>query len=440
MISTMDYQEVLEYLKGIEAKGIDLGLENTRQVLHHFSHLYKDFSVDVGTLRFIQVAGTNGKGSTAHFLSSILQSAGYRVGLFTSPHVEDFRERITINGRWISREDVTGCLEAVRDLCGDLLRRGLIRRIPTYFEYLFLIAVSYFLREKVDIAILEVGLGGRLDATSALRPEVSVITTISRDHTAVLGSRLRDIAGEKAGIIKPGVPVVCGCRIGSTAHRVIKDIAARNRSPFFNVIDPGNRLEISNNDHSYRCRYSTGPGDYSFDIRLNGSHQAFNAAAAVKTIQVLEAAGHLPPLPRASVCDGISNTFIPARIETLATSPPVILDGGHNVESTQALTRFLAEKKKSNLTLVFGVLADKNYRRMILLLRPYVQRVVLTEPLSNRALPAQKMLGLFNGSTVMVKRGMEEVYDAARQFNRDILVTGSFYLVGAMRKHILSGG
>jgi dihydrofolate synthase/folylpolyglutamate synthase len=436
----MDYQGVLEYLNGVEAKGIELGIENTRQILHHFSHLQPGVELGTGKIRFIQVAGTNGKGSTSHFLASILQSAGYRVGLFTSPHVEDLRERITINCRWISREDFTRGLEAVKDLCENLTAKGLIRRMPTYFEYLFLVAIYYFSREKVDIAVLEVGLGGRLDATTALKPEVSVITTISRDHTAVLGSRVRDIAGEKAGIIKPGVPVVCGCRTGSVADRVIKEIAARNHAPFFNVIDSRNRLEITSHDHFYRCRYSTGPGDYSFEIRLNGSHQAYNAAAAIKAIQVLVAAGQLAPLAQASVCDGISNAFLPARIETLETSPPVILDGSHNVESTAALTRFLAEKKKNHLTLVFGVLADKNYRRMILLLRPYIQVVILTEPLSSRALPAQKMRGLFNGSTVIVQRGIEEVYHAARQFKRDILVTGSFYLVGAMRKHILSGG
>ncbi|UCH95783.1 MAG: bifunctional folylpolyglutamate synthase/dihydrofolate synthase [Candidatus Aminicenantes bacterium] len=437
IINTMDYQGVLEYLKDIEAGGIHLGLENTRQILDRFS---KDPDTDFRGIDFIQVAGTNGKGSTAHFLASILQSAGYRVGLFTSPHVEDIRERITINKQWISEEDFSTGLWSVKDLSENLLKGGLISRAPTYFEHIFLTALHYFSRARVDIAILEVGLGGRWDATSTITPGVSVITNIAKDHTAMLGTRIRDIAGEKAGIIKRRIPVVCGCRVGSIAHRVIKTIAAQNNALFYNVLDSKNQLDIHRNNHFYRCRYTTESGDYAFEVRLNGVHQAFNAAAAIKTLQVLGNTRHSISVPRASIGEGISNTFIPARIEILDTSPPIILDASHNVESTAVLTHFLKEKGRSGLTLVFGVLADKNYRKMISLLLPYIHRVILTEPLSGRALPAQKMLKFFNHKEVILRKKLEEAYHAARQFKGDILVTGSFYLVGAIRKIILAGG
>ena len=430
---------MLIYLKEIEAGGIHPGLDNTRQILKHFSHFYKNFEIDLPQVGVIQVAGTNGKGSTAYFLASILQTAGYKVGLFTSPHLHDIRERISINKQWISSEDFYTGLWSIKGLAEELLKRGHINHMPSFFEYIFLTAIHYFFREKVDFIILEVGLGGRWDATSAITPEVTAITTIARDHTMILGKRLEQIAGEKAGIIKKGVPVVCGCRVGSIAHRVIKNTAAQAQAPFFNVIDTKNHLGIRDN-HTYQCNYTTELGDYTFDVRLNGLHQPFNAAVAIKIIQVLNSNNKSVYVSKTSICDGISDTFIPARIEALDTSPRVILDGSHNVQSTTALTHFLKEKQKNRLTLVFGVLADKNYQRMIALLLPYIHSVILTEPISNRALPAQKMLKLFKDKVVLVRKKPGEAYRSARQFKNDILITGSFYLVGAMRKIILAGG
>ncbi len=336
---------MLTYLKDLESRGIHPGLENTRQLLKHFSHFHKNFEIDLPQRFVIQVAGTNGKGSTAYFLASILQAAGYKVGLFTSPHLHDIRERISINKQWISPGDFSTALWSIKGLAEDLLKRGLISHLPSYFEYMFLIAIHYFFREKVDFVILEVGLGGRWDATSAITPEVTAITTIARDHTMILGKRLEEIAGEKAGIIKKGVPVVCGCKVGSIAHRVIKNRATQAQAPFFNVFDSKNHLEIRDN-HSYQCSYTTESDGYTFDVRLNGVHQTFNAAAAVKIIQVLSNNNKSVYVSKTSICDGISDTFVPARIEALDTSPRVILDGSHNVQSTTALAHFLKEKKK----------------------------------------------------------------------------------------------
>jgi len=438
----MDYPEILAYLKRVEERGVHLGLENTQKILDHLPSV-NGIDADLKGIHFVQVAGTNGKGSTSYFLTSILQSAGHKVGLFTSPHLQDIRERIIINNRWISKKDFSNSLCAVKELAEDLLKRGLIAGMPTYFEYTFLTAIHYFLRQKVNAAILEVGLGGRLDATSTITPDVSVITTIARDHTSILGTRLRDIAVEKAGIIKKGVPVVCGCGVRSISHRVIKEIAVRNNAPFFNVIDAKNRLETCSKGDFYRCTYTTGKTGYTFDLHLNGVHQAYNAACAIKAVQVLNKTigGSKQVGDKKTICKGIATTFIPARIEIIDTTPRVILDGGHNVESTTALTNFLAEKKKNNLTLVFGVLADKNYWKMITLLLPYIKHVILTEPGSKRALPAGKMLRLFNRNAapvvpVKITNNLEEAYNTARKLKREILVTGSFYLVGAIRKMI----
>ena len=436
----MDYQGVLDYLKEIETKGIQPGLDNTRHILHHFPTFGKEFETAAAKTCFIQVAGTNGKGSTSHFLESIFRAAGYNVGIFTSPHLFDIRERMAINRQWISEEDFSAGFQAVNDLSESLLSRRITARKPSYFEYTFLMAMHYFFKEQVDAAILEVGLGGRWDATSTITPAVSVITTISKDHTAILGTRIRDIAAEKAAIIKKGVPVVCGCKVGTVAHRVIKAVAAGYHAPFFNVTDAANRLEIHTNNRAYHCNYNTAAGEYRYTVRLNGMHQAFNAAAAVKTAQVLTETGNSLSIPRAAIENGIADTVVPGRVETLETTPPVILDGGHNVESTSALVRYLEEKKKNNLTLVFGVLADKNYKKMVTLLMPFAGSVVLTEPLSPRALPTHKLVKLFNGKPVQVKSNIEDAYHTARQLKNEILVTGSFYLVGAMRKLILAGG
>jgi dihydrofolate synthase/folylpolyglutamate synthase len=436
----MDYEEVLEYLRLVEQKGPNLELDNTRRIIEHFP-----FPLD--NISFIQVAGTNGKGSTAYFLASILNAAGAKVGVFTSPHLHDVRERTTINNRWISKTDFSSCLWEIKELAEGLLRRGIITDTPTYFEYTFLVSLTYFCREKVDAAILEVGLGGRLDATSSITPGLSVITGISRDHTAALGDRVKDIAAEKAGIIKKGVPVVCGCRIQAISNTVIKERARALHAPFYNVIDAKNRLLVEDLDTiepagqtGYRCQYLTEAGNYTFDVHVNGKHQARNAAAAVKVTQLLNRMGF--NIPAQAVQNGIKNTRIPARIEVVEK---VILDGGHNVESIRGLSDFLEQKRKRRLTLIFGVLKDKDYKQMARLLFPFIENVILTEPMSSRALPAEKLVPLFNNHApakpnLLVQKDLKKALQAARKWQEEILVTGSFYLVGEMRHIIMYGG
>jgi dihydrofolate synthase/folylpolyglutamate synthase len=437
----MIYKDAVDYLHSIEMMGIKPGLETTRTVLAHLS-----LKTELSAMRFIQVAGTNGKGSTSFFLASILHKAGYRVGLFTSPHIHEVRERVAVNGRDIKEEDFAAGVSAVKETAQQLYAMGKLENMPTYFETTFLTAIYCFSQHRTEIVILEVGLGGRWDATTAITPAITVITTIDRDHTTLLGTRLRDIAAEKAGIIKPGVPVVCGCGTRTEAYRVIKAAASRNNAPFFPVIDSRNRLEVQSSRPPYRCIYTVSDtiapesSTYSFEVSLNGSHQTLNAAAAVKTLRVLS--GSEIRIDHSDIRSGLAVYSIPGRIEILDTFPRVILDGGHNVQSIIALTRFLAEQHTRGLTLVFGVMADKNYRQMIRLLLPYIGSTVLTQPQSDRALPAGKLAGLFkrNGkkSHVLIKPLPEEAYSAARQFNRDILITGSFYLVGAIRQIIIN--
>jgi folylpolyglutamate synthase/dihydrofolate synthase len=439
----MDYKKTLEYLTKLdEHKTMNLSLEKVQAILSHLPF-------QLNSITFIQVAGTNGKGSTAHFLASVLQASGRKVGLFTSPHLHDVRERIKVDNRVIPETDFAACIGAVKELSQQLLQKEVITDMPSYFEYIFLACLYHFSREHVAAAVLEVGLGGRLDATSTITPTLSIITGISHDHTAILGRHIKDIAAEKAGIIKKGVPVVCGCNVHSVSHAVIRKKARELDAPFYPVIDSQNRLTIEDLANCYHCRYIINKDNFEFDVYMNGRHQPRNAAAVIKAVQILNEMGFT--ISPESVREGIKNTHVPARIELIekhTNNPnpiniPVILDSSHNVESIKMLCDFLAQKKKDRLTLIFGVLEDKNYRQMTRLLLPFVENVIISEPLSRRALSAEKLAHLFvqkGLKNVQVQQDLKKALDIALKWQREILVTGSFYLVGEMRYIIMHGG
>lgn len=420
----MNYAEALDYLNGVQRESEKLALETIAAIVAHFPGPLTD-------IRFVQIAGTNGKGSTTHFLAEILSQAGYRTGRFTSPHLSDVRERIAVNGRIISRNDFASCIGFVRDLCLGLIATGIIAQLPTFFETVFLAALVHFQRRRVAWAVLEVGLGGRLDATSTIRPVAAVITTISRDHTQILGTRLAAIATEKAGIIKTGVPVVCGCPPRSIAARVIRRRAIEMESSYHPVWAREEDLDVTDAPHAYRCRYFDGRRWHRFAVHLRGRHQTGNAATAVKTAVVLRDAGAV--IPEAAIRAGIARAEIAARIESIAGRPPLIIDGGHNAEGARALAGYLHERGVHDATLLFGVLADKEYARMAATLRPFAGRVILTEPRSHRSLAPEKLLPLFRGLPCQVVCNPRHALAVAKSCTSLIIVTGSLYLAGEIR-------
>jgi dihydrofolate synthase/folylpolyglutamate synthase len=426
----MNYSQSLLYLEKIQEKIVKLTLSNIKKAINHLPFSIKN-------INFIQVAGTNGKGSTSHFITSILQAAGFRVGLFTSPHLQDIRERITINKQWITEAEFAESLTAVKGMCEDLDKKKLIDNIPTFFETLFLLAIHYFYRNKVDFAVFEVGLGGRLDATSTITPRVSVITNISYDHTKTLGKRIRDIAVEKAGIIKKNIPVICGCQRKSISRKIIREISKKRNAPFHDVLVSEKSLQIEEKPQGYRCTFVTELNRYQFEIHLNGKHQVMNAATAIRTIEILKTRGF--HISSEAITEGVEKNFVPGRIEIINTFPQIILDGGHNVAGIASLVQFLDQKHIKDLTLIFGVLGDKNYRKMISLLMPYIGRVVITEPLSDRALPAEKLIKFFNQKETRVMKNIRDALETAKTWAGNILVTGSLYLVGEMRNIIFGG-
>jgi len=448
----MRFAEAEEYLKKAQGENLKLSLDNIQRIIDHAP-------LDAGPVKYVQVAGTNGKGSTAHYIAAILRRAGFRVGLFTSPHLQDVRERIQVDGRLISRRDFAAAVGAVRDLVAGLIARKAIANPPTFFETLFLASLFHFAARRADWAVLEVGLGGRLDATSTVLPEITVITNISLDHTNILGSTLAAIAREKAGIIRRLVPLVCGCPTRSVGARVIRAAARAGGAPLSEVFARGHRLAVEKKGSGYACRYRVGArrdglvgarregraggplsGDlqgheYRFLVTQKGRHQALNAAVAVAAIDVLRERGL--EIPDDAVAGGIASMFIPGRIEVIGGRPPLILDGGHNSAGIKVLVDYLREEHIRGFTLLFGVLQDKQYPAMARRLAPLAAHVVLSEPVSERALPPEKLLPFFAGRKCLIERDYARALAVAKKFKRTIIVCGSLYLVGGMRAIVL---
>ena len=426
----MQYAAVGEYLDKLQGENSKLSLDNVQLII-------ANLPFTVGSVKYIQVAGTNGKGSTSHFIAAILRSAGWRVGLFTSPHLQDVRERVILNGRIISRRDFAVAISAVDDICQELLRRQVIVNQPTFFETVFLAALFHFSKSQADWAVLEVGLGGRLDATSTVIPEVAVITNIAKDHTQILGTTLAAIAREKAGICKENVPLVSGCPHGSIAGHVIGRVARAKKAPFHEAFAPSCGLRIEKIGRSYLCHYRSGSRQYNYRVYLKGRHQTVNAAVAVKTIDVLKGLGWNIADP--AISRGIKNMFIPARIESLGGRPPLILDGGHNPDGIRVLVDFLREENINAFTLIFGVLGDKHYPAMARQLAPLAANVILTAPLCERALAPEKLLPFFKKANCRIEMNFSKALAIAKKFKRIIIVCGSLYLAGAMRTVVCGG-
>ena len=349
-------------------------------------------------LKFVHVAGTNGKGSTCAMLASVLQAAGYRTGLFTSPFITQFEERIRVDGAMIPPDALVEATRAVRDAAEAMDDH------PTEFELMCAVALVHFARSTCDIVVLEVGLGGRFDATNVIdAPEAAVIARIGLDHTALLGNTLAAIAGEKAGIVKPGAPVVSWPQ-EPEAMAVVREAAAAAGSeltvPDFAqlAVEPLGGSAAAGADAEGPARAKDAPPVRRFSYRgwsdlalpLVGSYQPLNAALALETIGVLRARGWR--IPDEAVRSGLAHTSWPGRFEVVAQHPTVIVDGGHNPQGARALADALAEAFPGRkATFVIGVLEDKNYPEMLEAFLPLGSGFIAVEPDNPRALPAAKL-------------------------------------------------
>jgi dihydrofolate synthase/folylpolyglutamate synthase len=374
----------------------------------------------------ILIAGTNGKGSTAAMTASILRCAGYKTGLYTSPHLIDVRERIAVDGKIISRLDF-------RRIVGAVKRE--IKQPVTYFEVLTAAAFLYFQRREIDIAVLEAGLGGRLDATNVCRPLVSVITNIGFDHTAYLGNTLTAIAREKAGIIRQNGICITAAK-QKKVLAVLESACRRRRASLYRI---GKDMKIKRQKDgilAYRGIY----GDLNNPvIPLAGRHQLDNAALALAAIEITGKNG-LPVDDDATIRKGLAKTQWPARLEVLRKTPLFVLDGAHNPAGISVLCRALKNDfSYHRLILIFGALADKDYRRMLRKIVPLAQQIILTQLQSKRAVPVKNIYEYVQklGYKAVIAENVAGALERALKLagKEDLIcATGSLYLAGEVKQ------
>ncbi|QJA05942.1 bifunctional folylpolyglutamate synthase/dihydrofolate synthase [Thermosulfurimonas marina] len=417
----MSPESLLAWLNQHQFHGIKPGLKRIWALLSALGNPERRFPS-------VHLAGTNGKGSTAAIVAGVLSAHGLRTGLYTSPHLVSVTERFRLNGKEISLERLAQILARIRASVEEL-------GIPvTYFEITTAAAFLFFAEEKVDLAVIECGLGGRLDATNVLRPEVAVITTVARDHMQFLGKTLAAIAREKAGIIKPGVPTVIG-RLPPKAREVVLDRTRRLQAPVY-LFGRDFRVRQSISGLSFsgrRWRLSRLP------LALSGDFQRYNLALALASLEVLEEKG-LFELKETPLREALASLKWPGRFEYFPVGPGVILDGAHNEEGVKNLLRSLERRGIREYTLIFGATnegGDKPYLRMLKKLAPRARRIYLCEPPGPRH-PVTleewraRLPQALHSRTVF--SGPQEALSQALSQREPVVITGSLYLVGALRR------
>ncbi|MBU4263237.1 MAG: bifunctional folylpolyglutamate synthase/dihydrofolate synthase [Proteobacteria bacterium] len=441
----MQYQEAWSYLDQLQFFKIKLGLDSMAAFLEGVHHPHQG-------LKFIHVAGTNGKGSVSVTLLALLSEAGYKVGLYTSPHLTSVRERFRINDRFISKDEFAEIATIVRDSLGE--------RQITYFEFTTALALLWFAREKVDIVILEVGLGGRLDATNVITPLVSIITNVSMDHEAHLGTTLAQIAAEKAGIVKNRIPVVAG-----VATDVSLDVASRTclekEAPFYLL---GRDFKaVRHGDGTWDYLGAGGRARNNLPLGMKGGHQFDNTAIALAALDLLRQQGftiteehirsaltkvHWPGRLEYFCLDSSSGKTVACPADPLAAGDSnlrrYLLDGAHNPAGIVSLTQSLeADFVYRKLICVWASMADKDIGKTLTVIAPYCHRIIFTRPEAERSATAEKLREILPDSlkerSIAGASVAEALALAAEEAGPEdlICVAGSLYLVGAARKILL---
>lgn len=420
MISSVDQH--LSALYRLRRFGIKLGLAT-------ITHLMRGLGNPQDRFSSIHVAGTNGKGSISAFLSSVLAHGGYRVGLYTSPHLIRFNERIQINGCPISDKDVAEVAEAVQ----RIYTQG---EPPTFFECATAMALYYFASQGVDWAVLETGMGGRYDATNLVHPEVSIISNIGMEHQQYLGNTLAKIASEKAGVIKSGAGVVTGTRQKS-ALQVIEHVAAKKQVPLYRLGKEMRIRKLMEGSFSYLGIDHKWP---QVKIGLIGDHQLINAALALGALEVLLKKGLT--LTDEAIYAGLAATRWPGRLEILSQEPFILLDGAHNPSAVTALRKFLEKSIASRrLTLVVGILADKTWKPMLRELAGVADRIILTMPQNERAADPEKLASFVRSlnQDIVVMPHLPDAISLALEGASAadaVCITGSLYTVGDAKAYL----
>lgn len=423
MTQKSEYEQCLDTMYSLGRFGIVLGLATMQNILNKLGNPQNNF-------KCIHLAGTNGKGSVASTLSTILSTAGYKTGLYTSPHLVSFNERFCINNKNVTDADVIEAYKAV-----EAVNTG--ERSATFFEISTAMAFYLFNKKKVEFAIIETGMGGRLDATNIINPILSIVTNISIEHKSYLGNTIAEITGEKAGIIKPKTPVITGVKQAS-AVSVIEEKAAEESSPLYRF------------RKQFKVRRGAKEGTFTYygintkwsdvETQLTGRHQVDNAALALAACEILIEDNHAA-LTETDIKSGLKNTRWPGRLEIVSKSPFTIVDGAHNLVAIRKLTEYLKETfKEKEITLITGVLDDKSYNTMFKCILPVCKRVILTEAKTERSISSDKLLTAAKkliGDVRVIKDIPEAIKHAETSSSKDdvICISGSLYVVGEAKEY-----
>ena len=426
----MKYEEAMKYITEVGNFGSNYGLERTYKLLEYLDNPEKD-------LKLIHIAGTNGKGSTTSMITEILIGAGYKVGMYTSPFIEEFEERIQINRNNIPKEILATLMDEIKIAVDKVIEDGYNH--PTEFEIITVLMLLYFKKENIDFGVIEVGLGGTLDSTNVITPILQVITSISFDHTNLLGNTLEEIAGEKAGIIKKEIPTVIYPQ-QEEALKVIKNKCLEMGSDLYIANNENLKFEnVVNRDKPYQLlKYNN---EIDILLPLLGEHQIINLSVAMKAIEVLNNR-NITDISVGSIVKSIKNVTWKGRLEVLSNNPYVVIDGAHNIQGIETLSRNIKKYfKYNNLYLILGILADKDVDEMVKVITPMAKKVYAVTPNSIRAELAEDLKNeiIKYNENCQAYDDYKEAYLSALN-NADendlVLASGSLYMTGDMRRII----
>ncbi|WP_303188265.1 folylpolyglutamate synthase/dihydrofolate synthase family protein [uncultured Clostridium sp.] len=426
----MKYEEAMKYITEVGNFGSNYGLERTYKLLEHLGNPERD-------LKLIHIAGTNGKGSTTSMITEILMGEGYKVGMYTSPFIEEFEERIQINRNNIPKKSLAILMDEIKVAVDKVIEAGYNH--PTEFEIITVLMLLYFKKENIDFGVIEVGLGGTLDSTNVIKPIIQVITSISFDHTNLLGNTLEKIAMEKAGIIKKGIPTVIYPQ-QEEVLKVIKNKCFEMDSELYIANNENLKFKnIVNLDKPYQLlKYNN---EIDILLPLLGEHQIINLSVAMQAIEVLNNK-NIIDISIANIVKSIKNVSWKGRLEVLSNNPYVVIDGAHNIQGIKTLSRNIKKYfKYENLYLILGILADKDVEEMIKIITPMAKKVYSVTPNSIRGELAESLkdeVSKFNKNCKAFDKYEEAYLEALNDASEKdlILASGSLYMIGDMRKII----
>lgn len=463
----MNYTEALNYIHSVDKFGMILGLDSIRELLKRLENPQEKLNI-------IHIAGTNGKGSTASFISNILVESGYKTGLYTSPFLERFNERIRLNGEEIDDQKLADCVAKVKEKAEEMAEEGL--QHPTEFEIVTATAFLFYFEEKVDALVLEVGLGGRFDATNVIEKSVlSLIASISRDHIGILGDTVEKIAFEKAGIIKNnGTVILYGQE--KSVEDVIKEVCEEKEAHLLKTDNDSIVVKKSNlNNQVFDCIDYLGNKHEDIKIRLIGEHQTKNALLAIDAAIYLRENGIFEKITEETMREGLLKTKWAGRLEVISEKPLFIIDGAHNIDAANLLSKEIEKHfdESWDKTLILGVLADKEVDAIIKTLAPKFDRVVITLPDSPRSMAVEELAyrtGMYCDDIICIENideAVEYTYEKIEEISKEekrkinegsrkksskkssgkinkkeqakkkvIFAAGSLYLVGHIRTHV----